>query len=135
MIKLAGGDTDGALKDVNEALSLNAKDPNALQLNGDVLAKMGRSEDAVRVYKKILALDSDNRQALLSLGSVSRELGNDREAEKYFQRLATAYPRLYVPHLSLGDLYTSRHDFAKAEAEYEKAHEFAPKNSLIVAEA
>jgi tetratricopeptide (TPR) repeat protein len=133
MIKLAGGDTDGALKDVNEALSLNAKDPNALQLNGDVLAKMGRSEDAIRVYKKILAVDSDNRQALLSLGSVSRELGNDREAEKYFLRLAAAYPRLYVPHLSLGDLYTSRRDFAKAEAEYEKAHEFAPKNSLIVA--
>ena len=73
-----------------------------------------------------------NRLALTSLGSVSRELGNDREAEKYFQRLAAAYPRLYVPHLALGDMY-ARHDFAKAEAEYQKAYEFAPTNSLIVA--
>ncbi|MFY9559340.1 MAG: tetratricopeptide repeat protein [Terriglobales bacterium] len=133
MIKLAGGDTEGALKDVNEALTLNAKDPNALQLNGDVLAKMGRGEDAIRVYKKILAIDPVHRLALTSLGSVSRELGHDRDAEKYFQRLAAAYPRLYVPHLALGDMYTSRRDFAKAEAEYRKAYEFAPTNSLVIA--
>jgi tetratricopeptide (TPR) repeat protein len=132
MIKLADGDTVGALHDVNEAVALNAKDPNALQLNGDVLAKMGRREDAIRIYKKILAIDSVNRLALTSLGSVSREVGNDRDAEKYFQRLATAYPRLYVPHLALGDMY-ARHDFAKAEAEYQKAYELAPTNSMVVA--
>jgi tetratricopeptide (TPR) repeat protein len=135
MIKLAGGDTEGALNDVKEALTLDSRNPNALQLNGDVLVKMGRSEEAVRVYKTVLDLDPANRQALTSLGSVSRELGNDRDAEKYFQRLAAAYPRLYVPHLSLGDLYTSRRDFAKAEAEYRKAHELAPANSRIVAGA
>lgn len=133
MIKLAAGDSEGALKDVNAALDLNAKDPNALQLSGDVLAKMGRGDDAVRVYKKILVIDPVNRQALTSLGSVSRVLGQDREAEKYFQRLKAAYPRLYVPYLALGDMYTSRRDFAKAEAEYRKAYEFAPTNSLIIA--
>jgi tetratricopeptide (TPR) repeat protein len=133
MIKLAGGDSDGALKDVNDALELNAKDPNALQLNGDVLAKMGRYEEASGVYKKILAIDPMNRLALTSLGHVSRELGNDRDAERYFQRLATAYPRLYVPHLALGDMYTSRRDFPKAETEYRKAFEFAPTNSMIIA--
>jgi len=133
MIKLAAGDTDGALKDVNQAVELNAKDPNALQLNGDVLAKMGRGEDAIGVYKKILVMDPANRLALTSLGSVSREVGRDKEAEKYFQRLEAAYPRLYVAHLALGDLYTSRRDFAKAQAEYEKGHALAPTNSLIVA--
>ena len=135
MIKLAANDTDGALHDVDEALALDPKNPNALQLNGDVLARMGRGEDAIRVYKKILAVDANNRQALSSLGSISRELGNDREAEKYFQRLAAAYPQLYVPHLSLGDLYTSRRDFDKAEVEYRKAHELAPKNSQVIAGA
>jgi tetratricopeptide (TPR) repeat protein len=132
-IKLAGGDMQGALQDVNEAVELNAKDPNALQLNGDVLARMGRGEDAIRVYKTILSVDPVNRLALTSLGSVSRELGHDREAEKYFQHLAAVYPRLYVPHLALGDLYTSRRDFKKAEAEYRKAFEFAPTNGSVVA--
>src|SRR5262249_25577983 len=100
-IKLAGGDPDGALKDVNDAMELNSNNPNAFKVNGGVLAKMGRSEDAARVYKKILVIDPKNRLALTSLGSVSRELGDDREAEKYFLRLANAYPRLYVPYLAL----------------------------------
>ncbi len=133
LVKLAGGDTEGALSDVNDALALNPNNPNSLQLDGDALSRMGRGEEAVAVYKKILALDPVNRQALTSLGSVSRELGDDRAAEKYLQRLAAAYPRLYIAYLALGDLYTSRRDFARAESEYRKAHEFAPTNSRVVA--
>lgn len=133
LVKLHAGETESALQDVHDALALNPKDPNALQLNGDLLAKMGRNEEATAVYKKVLAADPNNQLALTSLGSVSRELGRDNEAEKYFQRLAAAHPRLYVPHLSLGDMYTSRRDFAKAEAEYRQAHALAPRNSLIVA--
>ena len=132
-IKLNTGDREGALSDVNEALAMNARDPNALQLDGDVLARMGRGEEAVRVYKTILTIDPMSRQALTSLGSVSRELGRDRDAEKYFQRLAAAHPRLYVPYLALGDMYTSRRDFTKAEGEYRKVYEFAPANSMIIA--
>ena len=133
LVKLHAGETDSALADIKEALALNPKDPNALQLNGDVLAKMGRSEDAIEVYKKVLTVDPVNRLALTSLGSVSREMGRDRDAERYFQKLAAAYPRLYVPHLALGDMYTSRREFEKAQAEYQKGFSVAPKNGLIVA--
>ena len=133
MIKLAGGDTNSALQDVHDALALNPKDPNALQLNGDLLVKMGRPQEAVAVYKNVLAADPDNQLALTALGSVSRELGHDREAEKYFQRLAVTHPQLYVPHLALGDMYTSHRDFARAEAEYKTAHRLAPGNRLVVA--
>ena len=101
--------------------------------NGDLLVKLGRADEAIAVYKKILAVDPVNRFALTSLGSVSREIGHDQDAEKYFQRLAAAYPTLYVPYLALGDMYTARRDFAKAEAEYRKGYSLAPKNTLIVA--
>jgi tetratricopeptide (TPR) repeat protein len=133
MIKMYGGDLDGAGKDVNEALALKPKDPNNLQLSGDLLVKLGRSEDAIAVYRQILAIDSTNRFALTSLGFVSRESGHDKEAEKYFERLAAAYPKLYVPYLALGDMYASRRDFTKAQSAYRRAHELAPTNSLIVA--
>ena len=133
LVKLHAGETDSALADIKEALALNPKDPNALHLNGDVLAKMGRGDEAIEVYKKVLAIDPVNRLALTSLGSVSREMGRDRDAEKYFQKLAAAYPRLYVPHLALGDMYTSRREFAKAQAEYDKGFAVAPTNPLIVA--
>ena len=132
-IKLYAGDTESALQDVKDALALNPKDVNALQLNGDLLDKAGRGEQAIQVYKKVLAIDPGNQLALTSLGSVSRELKRDQDAEKYFQRLAAAHPRFYVPHLALGDMYTSHREFGKAEAEYRIAHGLAPKNSLIVA--
>ena len=98
-----------------------------------MLTKLGRTEEAITVYKKVLAIDPASRTALTSLGYVSREAGHDQEAEKYFQRLAAAYPNLYVPYLALGDLYASRREFAKAEVAYRKGYDLAPRNSLIVA--
>jgi tetratricopeptide (TPR) repeat protein len=132
-VKLYGGDTSGALQDVHDALALNPKDPNALQLNGDLLVKIDRGEEALVIYKKVLALDPDNELALTSLGSVSRQLGHDKEAEKYLLRLAATHPRYYASYLALGDLYTARHDFTKAETNYRKAHSLAPRNTLAIA--
>jgi tetratricopeptide (TPR) repeat protein len=133
LIKMTSGDLDGAGSDLKEALAINAKDPNGLQLEGDLLVKLGRTEEAIAVYKTILALDPVSRSALISLGYVSREAGRDQDAEKYFRRLAGAYPTLYVPYLALGDMYTARRDFPKAEAAYSNGYELAPRNSLIVA--
>lgn len=133
LIKMNTGDLKGAGSDIEEALAGNGNDTNSLQLDGDLLVKLGRLEDAVAAYKKILAVDSTNRLALTSLGYVSRETGRDQDAEKYFQRLAAAYPHLYVPFLALGDMYTAQRKFADAEAAYKKAYEIAPNNGLVVA--
>jgi len=134
-IKMNAGDLNGAEQDIQEALALNGKDINALQLEGDLLTKSGHPEDAIAAYKKVLPIEPANRFALTSLGYVSREAGHDQEAEKYFQKLAATYPNLYVPYLALGDMYAARRDFAKAEAAYRKGHGIAPTNSLMVAGA
>ncbi|MGH9503240.1 MAG: tetratricopeptide repeat protein [Terriglobales bacterium] len=133
LIRMNSGDLKGAGQDINEALTIDPKDLNSLQLDGDVLAKLGKRDEAIAAYRKILSRDAENRFALTSLGFLAREAGHDREAEKYFQRLAAAYPRLYVPYLALGDMYTTRRNFAKAEVNYRKAYELAPGNALIVA--
>ncbi|HET8637202.1 MAG TPA: tetratricopeptide repeat protein, partial [Acidobacteriaceae bacterium] len=133
MIKMKTGATESALNDMKEALALSPRDPNNLQVDGDLLMKLGRTEDAIAVYKKILDIDSHNRYALTSLGYASRAAGRDRDAQKYFEQLAKDYPTLYVPYLALGDMYTARRDFKKAEAAYTKAYSLAPNKSLVVA--
>jgi tetratricopeptide (TPR) repeat protein len=133
VIKMNSGDLDGASSDIKESLAINAQDANSLQLDGDLLLKLGRPDEAVIVYEKILANDPVNRSALISLGYISRNAGHDQDAEKYFQQLAAAYPALYVPYLALGDMYAARRDFPKAEAAYRKGYGLAPHNSLIVA--
>jgi tetratricopeptide (TPR) repeat protein len=133
LIKMHSGDLDSALNDMKEALALNADDTNNLQLDGDLLMKLGRTQDAIAVYKQITAKDPTNRFALTSLGYASRAAGDDQAAAKYFQRLAQAYPSLYVSYLALGDMYTAHRDFVKAEAAYSKGYGLAPNNALIVA--
>jgi tetratricopeptide (TPR) repeat protein len=133
LIRLDGGNLDGALGDIKDALAINQLDRNDMQLDGDILMKLGRVEDAIDVYKKILAADPDNRFALTSLGYASRQAGRDDEAEKYFLRLVAVDPSLYIPHLALGDFYTARREFAKAQDSYSKAFALAPQKPLIVA--
>ncbi len=132
-IKLNTGEFDSALNDMKEALAISPHDPSNLQLEGDVLMKLGRTEDAIAAYKQVLTIDRRNRFALTSLGYASRTVGREAEAESYFKRLAQAYPSLYVPYLALGDMYTAHREFRRAEASYKKAFSLAPRNALIVA--
>jgi tetratricopeptide (TPR) repeat protein len=133
LIKMSADDPNGALADVNAALAINAHDRDDLQLNGDILIKLGRIDDAIAVYKQVLAIDPVNQFALTSLGYASRAAGRDQDAEKYFQRLAQADPELYIPYLALGDLYTAQREFPRAAASYAKGYALAPRKALIVA--
>jgi tetratricopeptide (TPR) repeat protein len=133
LIRSNTGELDGALSDINEALALNASDPASMQLDGDILMKLGKTEDAIAVYKKILAADPDNRFALISVGYASRAAGRNQDAEKYFERLAQADPSLYVPYLALGDLYAASHEYSKAETAYGDGYKHSPQTALIVA--
>ncbi len=133
LIKMNAGDLDGALADIKEDLATDPHDRNSLQLNGDILMKLGRTDDAISVYKQILASDPANRFALTSLGYASHAVGHDKDAEEYFLRLAEVEPSLYVPYLALGDFYTARHDFTKAQVAYSKGYALDSRKPLILA--
>ena len=133
LIKMAGGNLDGALADIKEAIALAPHDRDNLQQNGDILVKLGRTEDAINLYKQVLGLDPNNRFALTSLGYASRAANRPEDAERYFKRLAQVDPNSYVPYLALGDLYTSRGEFPQAQSAYSKSYALGPKHPLIVA--
>lgn len=133
LIGMSGGHLDSALKDMTESLAMTPKDPNSLQLYGDLLMKMGKTTEAIAVFQKALAIDPKSRFALTSLGYASRAAGNNADAEKYFKLLARDYPTSYVPFLALGDMYTALGEYGKAETAYARGYVLAPKNSLMVA--
>jgi tetratricopeptide (TPR) repeat protein len=133
LIRLNAGDLDNALADMKEALTINAHDRDDLQLDGDILMKMGRTEDAIAAYKQVLSADPSNRFALISLGFASRVAQRDQDAEMYFERLEKVAPTLYIPYLALGDLYTARRQFTRAEAAYKKAYALDSHKALVMA--
>ena len=60
LIKLNAGDPEGALADIKDALTIR-HDRENLQLDGDILMKLGETDQAIAVYKQVLAGDPDNR--------------------------------------------------------------------------
>lgn len=133
LIRLSAGDLDAALADMKEALAINAHDRDDLQLDGDILMKMGRTDEAIAAYKQVLTADPSNRFALISLGYASRVAGHDQDAEMYFERLEKVAPSLYIPYLALGDLYTARRQYLRADASYKKAYALDSRKPLVIA--
>ncbi len=135
LIESGFNDTASAERDLKEAMSLAPNNIN-IQLNyANLLWKTNREQEALEAYRRSLQGDPGNHAALTALGYLSRDLHDPASAEKYFLKLVELYPNDYVPYFALGDLYTSQKQLDRAQASYEKAHELAPKNALVVAAA
>ena len=133
LIENGFNDTDSAERDLKEAMTLAPNNIN-IELNyANLLWRINREQDALEHYKHALQVDPGNHAALTALGYLSRDLHDPTSAEKYFLKIAELYPDDYVPYFALGDLYTSQKQFDRAQASYEKAHQLAPNNALIVA--
>lgn len=133
LIEMGFNDPASAERDLKEAMSLAPNNIN-IELNyANLLWKIGREQDALESYKHSLQVDPGNHAALTALGYLSRDLHDPASAEKYFLKIIDLYPGDYVPYFALGDLYTSQRQFDRAQASYEKAHQLAPQNALIVA--
>jgi tetratricopeptide (TPR) repeat protein len=132
-IESALGDTEGAKRDLNEALALAPTNVNSLMNLGTLMWKIGQKDAARDTFAKILELDHNNRQALSSLGYLARDAGDAKLAESYFLRAIAAHPKDYAPYLALGDLYTAERKLQPAETNYENAYQRMPTNALIVA--
>jgi tetratricopeptide (TPR) repeat protein len=134
-IEMGDQDWAKAEADLKEAQKL---DPNNVLVTleyANMLWKAGRKDESKQMYLSILNGDPNNRFALEALGYLARDVGDTAGAEQYFDRLARAYPDDYVAYLALGDLYTATRDYTRALANYEKAHQLAPENAIVIANA
>lgn len=134
-IRAGGNDFAGAENDLKEALALDPANTNVYLQYANLLWKTERKDQARKMYSGVLERDPRNRYALEAMGYLERDSGNTKIAEQYFNRLAADYPDDYVPYLALGDMYTSLQDFRKAGNFYEKAHQRAPGNATVIANA
>jgi tetratricopeptide (TPR) repeat protein len=134
-IKAASEDYAGAEADLKEAQKLDPNNQLITLQYASLLWKAGRKDESRQIYLGILQGDPNNRYALEALGYLARDVGDTAGAEQYFTRLAQAYPDDYVPYLALGDLYTATRDFTRALANYDHAHQLAPTNAIVIANA
>ncbi len=133
VIEGASNDPEGAEKDFKDALALAPGNVTIMLNYAALLRKLNRTQEAYDLYSKAVTRDPTNQAGLTALGYMAREIKDAETAEAFFLRDIHAHPGDYVPYFGLGDLYTSIHEYKRAQTSYDKAHELAPDNPLIVA--
>src|SRR5579872_1632659 len=90
---------------------------------------LGKSAEAIRVYKKVLELKPGLYEAELNLGILLAGQKPANEAIPYLQRAVDKKPKEYRPRFYLGKALLESGDFAKAEESYKLAAELDPKSA------
>ena len=134
-LETSDNDFQRAEADLVEARKLDPENLNIQLQHANLLWKVGRKDESLKLYGDVLAKDPTNHFALEAMGYLYREDNNATLAAEYFNRLAKDYPDDYVPYLALGDLYTQTAEFARADEEYQQAYKRAPDNPVVIANA
>jgi tetratricopeptide (TPR) repeat protein len=100
-----------------------AQDLSVLNLRGAALTKLGRSDEAVELFRSILDTDPDYFPALFNLGEVEFLRGNHAEALELFQGLRRRDPR---NELILFKIFLCQQLLGQDEAAQETAKVFIP---------
>ena len=130
-------------------LALNA-DPNSPQLAvglASLYLRVGRIAEAVQTAKDLIKKDDTNLEAHKLLGRVYlRSLGQEQApgnqvtptgqmlelAIAEFTKIVSLEPRSLEDRLLLGQLYSVKHDAAKAEAQFKAAQDIEPASEDVI---
>jgi len=130
-------------------LAINA-DPNSADLAiglAELYVRAGRIAEGIQTAKELLKQDEYNIDAHKLLGRIYlRSLGQDQgsssqpspgsqmldEAIAEFVKIVSLEPKSLEDHLLLGQLYTVKHDTAKAEAQFKAAQAIEPASEDVI---
>jgi tetratricopeptide (TPR) repeat protein len=92
--------------------------PPLLEL-GDLYLRLGRSADALKVYREAVAQDAGNKFAQYGLGAAADASGQRDEALRAFQAAATLAPKDAAPLRAAGLIYLEAGAFDEAIAAFD----------------
>lgn len=118
MIAFQSGYNDKALALIAEALNVAPHFPEALNNMGNVLAEMGRPEDALLSYQEAVAQKPDYAIAYNHLGGVFLRLGRLDEAAANHEEAIALNPEFAEAHFNLGRLYLLMGRYGEGWKEY-----------------
>jgi tetratricopeptide (TPR) repeat protein len=133
-------------------LALNA-DPDSPQLAvglAELYFRAGRAREAIQTAQELIKKNPENLEAHKLLGRIYlRSLGQDQNAQNAqsdatpngqvlelaiaeFTKIVSLEPKSIEDRLLLGQLYTVKHDTAKAESQFKAAQEIEPASEEVV---
>jgi serine/threonine-protein kinase len=123
------GEIDAGLEQFRKAVAIR---PNSVTLHSDMgFALFGaqRYAEALAAFEKAVALAPNSAVSLSQAGAASQMLGDNQKALQYYERATAISPRAET-FSSMGTIYYSLGEYAKAAAAYEGALLIRPLGAI-----
>ena len=130
-VRLALGETDGAIEDLNQAIALDEQYLPAYIERARARSAKEDFDAAVADLELVLEREDDDEQAWFELGSVLDKAGKTEEALEKFNKAVELAPKepYFVMHRGIAYLFTDHHE--KALADFLKAQKIEGNNYVI----
>ncbi len=121
--KLRQGDDDGARADLDRAIEMNPKNPDAYFWRGEADTRAGELGRAVGNFKRVLELAPERKDAMYALAAIYAGNREYDEAIMYLTRAirvdpdfahGTGYAQRALAHKTKGDVEAAKADYAEA---------------------
>ena len=120
------GRNDEARAPLEQSLTLQPEQHDALCSLGKVLLEQGQPHEAIEYLRRSLALRPDYLLALNNLGNALRQLNRPSEALRYFRRAVELQPDYADALAKMGLAYKELEQDAEARDTLERAHQLDP---------
>jgi tetratricopeptide (TPR) repeat protein len=131
-VRLAGGNVNGALKDLNQARTIDPRDESTLGRVGACFHVQHKQAEEDALLKEVEAHDPKPGLYWAELGERLDERRHFDDAEACYQKAADLRPTVPGPRTSLGMLYMRMGRETEARALLQKAFEADPFNVRVL---
>lgn len=133
-ITAAGGDLPGALKQLDELLAANAKNPEAWVIKGELLARQPQAsnDDVLKAYREALAVKADHAAAHAAL--IANHLGHRdvAAAQAQFETMRKLLPKHPQTMLYDGQLTFLKGDLPRARDIFQSLLKVMPNHLVLL---
>lgn len=135
IVRFQGGDSDGALTALSDAIAMAPNAEVLIANRARVLTALNRDREAIADYTRLLCLDSLSTVGLLNRGMLSLGADDMATAEHDLRLLARIAPKSRDAALAMASLLSRRGEFNEAIPYYDRLIELAPSDEAYLGRA
>ncbi len=126
--RVSSGEYQAALEDYEAVLNIDTRSVGALLGKADLLRRLQRRDEALRLLDEILQLDPWDHKALLCKGRLLEDQGEQDEALRCYEAILRGGPHVLDALVRKGSLLTEKGEHGLAVEAFQEALRLDPEN-------
>lgn len=119
-------DQEGASRVVEEILSRDSGNVDALMLLGRIYQSAERLDEAKNAYERVIEADPEQEDIYVLLGKIYMDSGELDKSLRVYERLVDHFPESYLGHFFIGKILADQGKRDAAEEKFKRTIQLAP---------